>query len=217
MQSRLNIGADQGAGPSVTRTEPHDEIALDRGRRLEPGERNGSLAIVAGLVAVSMFFPDGRRQILSLNAPEETISPDESAKYWVEALTHSLIRVAPPPVGAEGRAALLDLTCNRLGSANTHLLALGRLDGQERVAAFIADMCARIGRSLAGGGAMLHLPMTRDDIADYLCLTAETISRIFARLKRARLVVFQTPTELLVPDVVALRAVAAPEFLCLSR
>ena len=179
---------------------------LERGGRLEPNERASLLFVIDGLISVSSFFPDGRRQILHLHAPGSTILPAESATYSIEALAHSYLRITPLPNADKGREQLIRLTNARLESANARLLTLGRLGGHERVAAFLTDMCIQLGRSREGGGVSLHLPMTRDDIADYLGLTAETVSRFFARLKRANMVIFLTPSELLVPDLSALEA-----------
>jgi CRP/FNR family nitrogen fixation transcriptional regulator len=62
--------------------------------------------------------------------------------------------------------------------AQEHLLVLGRQNALERVAAFLADMAER-----QGGLRQVELPMSRNDIADYLGLTIETVSRVFTRLK----------------------------------
>lgn len=180
------------------------EITLARGQRLGQELRHGLLSVMDGLIAVSTVLPDGRRQILCLNAPGETICPVCSSDCWIEALTPSQLRVLPVAHDGDGVEALFRLTHERLISANAHLLTLGRLDGAERVAAFIVDMCNRIGRPFGKAGASLHLPMTRDDVADYLGLNAETVSRLFTKLKRSKVVLFPTPTELIVPDLATL-------------
>jgi CRP/FNR family nitrogen fixation transcriptional regulator len=63
--------------------------------------------------------------------------------------------------------------------AQEHLLVLGRQNSVERVAAFLLEMSER-----QGGLPQVELPMTRTDIADYLGLTIETVSRVFSRLKQ---------------------------------
>ena len=62
--------------------------------------------------------------------------------------------------------------------AQEHLLVLGRQNAIERVAAFLVDMTVR-----QGGLNEVELPMSRQDIGDYLGLTIETVSRIFSRLR----------------------------------
>lgn len=192
--------------PLATPATPQWEIALDRGQRLGQTGRGGLVSVADGLIAVSTVLADGRRQILCLNAPGETICPVCSTGCWVEALAPSRLQVDPVSHDALGLQDLFRLTHERLISANAHLLTLGRLDGAERVAAFIADMCERIGRPFGASGAVLNLPMTRDDVADYLGLNAETVSRLFSKLKRNKVVLFSTPTEMIVPDLAALEA-----------
>ena len=64
-----------------------------------------------------------------------------------------------------------------------HILALGRLLPQERVASLLLEVALRCGKS-AGERVYLTLPMSRGDIADYLCLHADTVSRVFSRFRQ---------------------------------
>jgi len=72
---------------------------------------------------------------------------------------------------------LLRMTTSNLRHAEDHMLLLGRKNSLERVAAFLIEMDRR---STAAG--ILALPMCRRDIADYLGLTLETVSRALSRL-----------------------------------
>ncbi|MCV6596054.1 MAG: helix-turn-helix domain-containing protein [Mangrovicoccus sp.] len=63
---------------------------------------------------------------------------------------------------------------------------------------FLAEMAAR------SGYGETHLPMSREDIADYLGLNAETVSRIMTRLRKSGLVQFQSPTDYTIPDMGAI-------------
>ncbi len=72
---------------------------------------------------------------------------------------------------------LLSMTTSNLRHAEDHMLLLGRKTSLERVAAFLIEMDRR---STAAG--VLALPMCRRDIADYLGLTLETVSRALSRL-----------------------------------
>jgi CRP-like cAMP-binding protein len=73
---------------------------------------------------------------------------------------------------------LLNLTMIGLRRTQEHLLLLGRKNALERVAAFLIEMAER-----TNAGSVLELAMARHDIADYLGLTLETVSRMFAELK----------------------------------
>ena len=75
--------------------------------------------------------------------------------------------------------ALLTMTTDNLQHVENHMLLLGRKNSQERVAAFLLEMNGR----LTAPGVMA-LPMSRRDIADYLGLTLETVSRALSEFKR---------------------------------
>ena len=72
---------------------------------------------------------------------------------------------------------LLNMTTSNLQHAEDHMLLLGRKTSLERVAAFLIEMDKRL--TAAG---IMALPMSRRDIADYLGLTLETVSRALSRL-----------------------------------
>jgi CRP/FNR family nitrogen fixation transcriptional regulator len=89
---------------------------------------------------------------------------------------HSLEYVAAADV--QVARDLLNMTAKTLKNAEDHLLLLGRKLALERVAAFLLEMDKR----LAPAG-MIALPMSRADIADYLGLTLETVSRELSHLR----------------------------------
>ncbi|HMF49342.1 MAG TPA: helix-turn-helix domain-containing protein, partial [Candidatus Saccharimonadales bacterium] len=75
---------------------------------------------------------------------------------------------------------LLSMTTSNLEHAENHMLLLGRKTSMEKVAAFLLEMDARLTAT-----GIMTLPMTRRDIADYLGLALETVSRDLSRLQRA--------------------------------
>jgi CRP-like cAMP-binding protein len=77
------------------------------------------------------------------------------------------------------------LMAKELSQAQDHALVLGRLNAEERVSAFLQDMVARTGSQNA-----IDLPMSRTDIADYLGLTIETVSRTLTAMERQGVIRF---------------------------
>ena len=70
-----------------------------------------------------------------------------------------------------------------LRRSRDHVLTLGRRSASERVATFLVDLAERIGE-----GESVELPMSRQDIADYLGLTIETVSRTLTQFQVAGLI-----------------------------
>ncbi len=147
--------------------------------------------ITAGSVRVYKLLPDGRRQIVGFLFSGDFLGLATGDRYAfsAEALTagsacrfqkktYRKMLVEQPDL----EAALLDRASHELQAAHNQMLLLGRKTAVERLASFLADLAAR-DRRAGGGGRIIQLPMTRAEIADYLGLTTETVSRVTSRLK----------------------------------
>jgi CRP/FNR family transcriptional regulator len=147
--------------------------------------------ITSGAVRVYKLLPDGRRQIVGFLFSGDFLGLATGDRYAfsAEALsTGSACRfqkksyrkmlVEQPDL----ETALLDRASHELQAAHNQMLLLGRKTAVERLASFLADLAAR-DRRAGGGGRIIQLPMTRAEIADYLGLTTETVSRVTSRLK----------------------------------
>jgi CRP/FNR family nitrogen fixation transcriptional regulator len=144
--------------------------------------------VVNGAVRLSKLMSDGRRQIGAFYLPGDLFGLESG-----EAHSFSAESLGPTRIMLVKRSALLaratrdqDLlrqlwaqTSGHQQQAHRHMLLLGRKSAQERIAAFLLDMAAR----LKSQGA-IELPMSRQDIADYLGLTIETVSRTLTQLER---------------------------------
>ncbi|QDG75988.1 Crp/Fnr family transcriptional regulator [Labrenzia sp. PHM005] len=181
---------------------------LRRGDRLDISEGfcRKIWVILSGMTAICIGLADGRRQILGIETAGNVIcgvgtSAGPRTGEWIEALCDTMLceldlqtmvqmsdgsrQGCPEALVSE----LFNVMHQRLEECSAHLVTLGRLDSTERVTLFLLDMANRIGRPV-NQGIYVELPMTREDIADYLGLNTETISRIFTRLKKSKLVQF---------------------------
>ncbi|MBX9465307.1 MAG: helix-turn-helix domain-containing protein [Aquamicrobium sp.] len=133
-----------------------------------------------GAVRVYRLLADGRRQIAAFHMAGEVFGfeTDGTHHFFAEAIGATGIRILRLPAAGDVSRALLPLALQSLVRAQEHLLVLGRQHAPERVAAFLLDMAER-----QGGDNRFDLPMSRMDIADYLGLTIETVSRVFTKLK----------------------------------
>lgn len=161
--------------------------------------------ITSGTVRLYTLLPDGRRQIVGFALPGDFIglSMHETANISAEAIdavgactfpraTYSALADSKPFL----LRRLHDLATRELTLAQEQMMLLGRRSAEEKIICFLLTMqqrWARIGRS----SVTVPLPMSRQDIADFLGLTIETVSRTLTRLARDR-------TILLVPDGVRL-------------
>ncbi|WP_375142224.1 helix-turn-helix domain-containing protein [Bradyrhizobium sp. CCGB12] len=143
--------------------------------------------VKSGTVRSYKLLSDGRRQISAFHVPGDIFGLENSGvhRFTTEAVvdtTVRLIRRESLDSAAENDGALirnlLCMTTTNLRHAEDHMLLLGRKTSMERVAAFLIEMDRRL--TAAG---ILSLPMTRRDIADYLGLTIETISRSLSYLR----------------------------------
>jgi len=132
------------------------------------------------------LLSDGRRQIGAFHLVGDIFGLENSSehRFTAEAIVDTTVRLIKRrslELVAESDAMvarnLLSMTTKNLQHAEDHMLLLGRKTSLERVAAFLIEMDRRL--TAAG---VLALPMCRRDIADYLGLTLETVSRALSRL-----------------------------------
>jgi CRP/FNR family transcriptional regulator len=83
---------------------------------------------------------------------------------------------------------LYRIAAHELAAAQQQMVLLGRKTATERLASFVLMLAEKIERGGASQVRFVDLPMNRSDIADYLGLTKETISRTLAELKLRRLI-----------------------------
>ena len=101
---------------------------------------------------------------------------------------------------------MLAATSQELRAAQDQMLLLGRKSASEKVASFLVMIAEQQARS---GEDELDLPMTRSDIADYLGLTIETVSRTLSKLKQAGLIALPTAVRIEILDRDRLEDMAA--------
>jgi CRP-like cAMP-binding protein len=144
--------------------------------------------VVTGAVRTYKVLADGRRQIGAFYLPGDIfgLESGEEHTFSAEAVTESKVlvvkRSALAALAQRDNAVarqLWTLTGRELHRVQEHILLLIKT-AQERVAAFLLEMAERL-----PGRDSIELPMSRQDIADYLGLTIETVSRTFTQLESA--------------------------------
>lgn len=181
------------------------ELELLAERRSLPARRalfhqgdavNGLYTITSGSVRLQNDLSDGRRQIVGFALPGDFLGLALESRYGFSAET-----LTPVTACRFDRAGFLALlrrkphllarlhaaTSHELAIAQAHMVVLGRRRAEERVAAFLIGWRDRLAL-IQGRSATVPLPMGRQDIADHLGLTIETVSRVFARWAREKIV-----------------------------
>jgi CRP/FNR family nitrogen fixation transcriptional regulator len=141
--------------------------------------------VISGTVCTCKMLREGRRQIAGFYFAGD-ICGLESAKNHsvaVEAITNAQVRALTALASSNLEVAdrLLELTTRELARKQDHLLLLLSTTAEERIIRFLIDM---VQRASPREDDLIHLPMARRDIADYLGLTLETVSRTLWNFER---------------------------------
>jgi CRP/FNR family nitrogen fixation transcriptional regulator len=143
--------------------------------------------VLRGVVRKYKLLEDGRRQIAAFHFKGDVFGLELDERYSTTADAVGTAHVASFRRDKVVAAASQSLELARdlwaraalnLDHAQCHILLLGRKTAMEKVEGFLADMNQRTGRA-----GRINLPMTRLDIADFLGLTLETVSRCLSRMQ----------------------------------
>lgn len=221
-----NRGLDGTMAP-LCRIVGETRFAVDACVARQGDPRDGLVALQAGVLRLTRSHGDGRRHITDFLYPGDLVGFGEPRAVWqvdVEAVTPArLCTLAPRRArGTGGRPdrlyrRLFDLARAQGLRAEAHALLLATPAPVDRLAAFLLDLRDRGGtagpetpakEAEAAGPQTIEIPMRRADIADYLGLTVETVSRSFSRLAEAGIIGLPHPKQILVLDPERLEAQA---------
>lgn len=177
------------------------------------GDRMDFVAsVVSGIATLTQTMEDGRRQMVGLLLPSDFVGRPgrPAAAYDVTATTDLVMccfrkkpfedmMTSTPHIAQR----LLEMTLDELDAAREWMLLLGRKTAREKIASLLA-IIARRDASLklraAKGRFAFDLPLTREEMADYLGLTLETVSRQMSALKRDGLIELEGKRRVIVPN-----------------
>lgn len=168
--------------------------------------------VTSGSLRLSRLTPDGRRGVLGFAFAGDFLGLERAQAHFTtaEALEPATVcrfpRARFDALLAADRAleaALLARAGQALQTAQARQLALAQKSAVQRVAGFLASLPASDPMRPAPQG-LIRLPMTRQEVADHLGLTIETVSRALTRLKRHGLIRQLAVSEFAVPDPQAL-------------
>ncbi|KIN60558.1 Transcriptional activator protein FnrL [Sulfitobacter noctilucae] len=173
-------------------------------------------SVVQGVASLSKTLEDGRTQMVGLLLPSDFIGRPgrQQIEFDVTATTEvtlccferkpfeQLIQNTPHVA-----QRLMELALDELDAARDWMLLLGRKTAREKIATFVQMLVRRTQvRHIDGKLHPLSMPMTREQIADYLGLTLETVSRQFNGLKKEGVIAFSDRRQFEVLDLAGLHA-----------
>lgn len=194
--------------------------AIKSYRTFRPGEEIVAMgestdflgSVVEGCVGLSRIMADGRRQMVGLLFPSDFLGRPmrPEAPFDAVAVTDVRLCIFSRPrfetmlketPALEQR--LLEMTLDELDSAREWMVLLGRKTAREKIASFFAIAARRMAAVQAlslDDEIKVELPLTREDMADYLGLTIETVSRQIGALKKAGLIEMTDARHISIPD-----------------
>jgi CRP/FNR family transcriptional regulator len=153
--------------------------------------------VTRGTLKLYKLLPDGRRQVTGFMHPGDFLgmSMDDEHAFSAEALEDAQLCWFPRNrfddfVEEHGsmERELYRMAAHELAAAQQQMVLLGRKTATERLASFLLLLPGRSKQVPGRAANFVSLPMSRSDIADYLGLTKETVSRVFSAFRRDRLI-----------------------------
>lgn len=207
-----------------SRCEPNELDALDKIKYYRTYEAGQPIlwsgdqldfvaSVVVGVASLTQTMEDGRTQMVGLLLPSDFLGhPGRSeAKFDVNAVTDltlccfhrksfETLLSSTPHISQR----LLEMTMDELDAAREWMLLLGRKSAREKIASLlsiIARRDARLHLVPPVDGTKFELPLTREEMADYLGLTLETVSRQMSALKKDGVIQLTGTRSVLIPDL----------------
>ncbi len=177
-------------------------------------------SLVTGVATISHSLEDGRVQMVGLLLPSDFIGRPgrATASYDVTAVTEvtlccfrqrafEQVLSRTPHVGER----LLEMALDELDAAREWMVLLGRKTAREKIASLLEIIARRDGHlqeKPARDGHSFMLPLTREEMANYLGLTLETVSRQISALRRDGIIELESNRRVTIPDFYKLRTEA---------
>jgi len=181
------------------------------------GDRGGKYyEVLEGVMCSFRILHDGRRQILSFSYPGDIvgIGHEQECKCSCESVKNATVRCIPSATMQTSVEAqleltqkLLDVAKNELAGMHDHFVMVGRKSSVEKIASFLLALARRADNG-DGQDVTFQLPMTRTDIADFLGLTIETVSRRLTMLRKLGVIDLPQITTVHVRDMERLEELA---------
>lgn len=151
--------------------------------------------VTSGVMRLTRLLEDGRRQVIAFGYPGDIVG------FPADGLHHTdcdvLVDATLQPYrlscleggcgDAKAHQQLLQAALREISAMQDHFMMLGRKSAVEKIASFLCVLTDRVGEE-KGNYTQVEIPMKRADIADFLGLTTETVSRTLTQLRKQKII-----------------------------
>ena len=174
--------------------------------------------VASGVLRLTRIMEDGRRQVIAFGYPGDTVGFPSNGHYHTDCdalvpttlIVHRRSDLESAKGDPDLHLRLLRAALREISGMQDHFMMLGRKSSIEKLASFLTVLSTRVGEPL-GELTQIALPMTRADIADFLGLTTETISRTLTQLRKCRIIALENIHTVIILKPEALLAMAQNE------
>jgi len=216
MPSEFTIEAT--IAPLAAVTPKTAEACLKSGAYLyfEGDEVEWLYQVTSGVLRLTRLLADGRRQVIAFGYPGDIVGFPAAGLHHTDCEALTDVRLQPVRrahlESGEGdpalHSALLQAALREISAMQDHFMMLGRKSATEKLASFLCVLSDRVGEEL-GAYRQINLPMSRSDIADFLGLTTETVSRTFTQLRKSQIIAIDNIHTIIIQRPTALLGLAA--------
>lgn len=154
--------------------------------------------VKSGVLRLTRMLENGRRQVIAFGYPGDFVGFPSGGRHHTDcdAVVDCCLQPFRRATLEKGDGApelhqeLLQAALREISAMQDHFLMLGRKSAIEKVASFLGVLAQRVGKDV-GGLVQFDLPMRRADVADFLGLTTETVSRTLTQLRKAGVIAIE--------------------------
>jgi CRP/FNR family transcriptional regulator len=180
--------------------------------------REAAFIVRSGALMLDVTLPDTSRQVVALLLPGDVlrssfVPPRANARLCSAGVTEAW-RVSWSELKglADGNPALAQFVETAVASQMSrhalHAATIGRFSGEQRVATVLTELALRTGSPTTAGSLSFDMPFRRRDIADYLALNPDTLSRVISRLRKLGILGHSKRSKIVVRDARSLAALS---------
>jgi CRP-like cAMP-binding protein len=192
-------------------THPARRLAIGANVYREGDEATHIYEVKTGVLRLTRVLANGRRQVIAFALPGDVIGFPNGKNHHTDCDVLESCEVTVHPRAAldagardpETHQRLLKAALHEISAMQDHFMMLARKSALEKVASFLMVLADRIGTP-HGNFVSIDLAMKRADIADFLGLTIETVSRTITQLRTAGIIALHSAQTIIILDPAAL-------------